>query len=1546
MMLFVQLITGGSVYAADPPQAEYDAALRAFPSSVYYITTEVDGIKYYVTASGSLEERYEGIEASEGLFTINQVSGGALYSIGWHIEGANGHFSNTTLSDNKAVLNPGNGVFRLDGSNNRNDWESQVFFMNEEGKIAIRSCNTAFGESGYADAGRAFWTYEVDAAGDIVWAEWGPMPAYSYEPAYIWTLEQPVGFEQVKLIINDLYAEYEDLIWEEPDNPTNWGLFLNMGTDFGQYSDWDSYLKLWNLLQEVNDICDKFTDPDYEDEYYTDPKACTVEQAKAYRTEADSLYQVILDSEVPYSLPNGDGYYRIKSSLRYYTDTVVGTELDENDNEVDIVERTYVDKALLASFQNQGMYGTLREDMANQVWYLKQVGDSILMYNAGMQSYVSASKTPGSVNRMFFTEDKNDVAYVVFDWAGVDEVGYDTDADGEFDDWDEKETFNIRLNSKARHSGDYVHQLGHSTGKDSHKDMEVSFWAGTYGKDKYTNDGGASEWYLEPVTDEEVEAMLENFEILKNHDLLVTKNNELRQKVAETLEFAKDIKRTALITSASQLSSPNSDEAEGTNIGNLIDGDASSFWHTSWHGSNQYPRIAYDGVECHYLQISGMENMEGECEMYFRERAGADNDRPTKVVLLGANEVPEIPEGVENYVDDASGWEEIAAFTLPHTAAGEENTLSFTASKSFSYVRVLVTAVNSSFRNFWHAAEIQFYTVRENPNSQYVLLGEIATNLENIYNENLKVADDDITPEIYQKLLDAYEKFQGALVDPTEMRAALSQYAKASDYVVKGDKPGQFTDDKVAKDYNELYAKVDAYNTAGKYKADEIHKYAIMLKAMSKSLKEGANGVKTDKWYRIMFPTEEMYDAYDFSKEGGDNCSDLTPEDQKTMFGTFVSAAKLESESEEVTEDDGEGNEVTKTVTTTWLEAIGGEDLRESDRLFFMNDDDIEDKDASMFRFVELEAENAEPDYISHFKDVKENMGLAIDLNVTKRGEALITDAAQFSSNASYPGNDGGKLESGVLIDGSTSTYWHSDYSKTYCAVPYLQVALNEPVSGFIQVYVARRNTNNGHVVRMYVQGSNDAETWTNIGYIETPYVNATTPVYSQPIDLGASFKHLRFTMTNRAGSDGGSNIEFDPFAENLTADDYNTKFTYFHASEFQIYPVTVKMQSAKAQALLNTYKTENKVLLKDVTEEDFGAVDKVYKEYKTEYNASQFKTVLPEGMYESSATYALQNKATGLFVCVDDMSGNGGNTNNIYLKTIPTLVGYKAIGYGRSMMSARTVNGVSSNNLHAGESNRRFCTWGSTEPTSNTGLIICEADVTYAAPAEFSFYKDVKYGRIADWCHSVTLTKLPDATEKGSAYTAVGWYTLGEDEDVEIFLALKAIETIPAGEPALYIYGDTVDYDAEVDDDYEPVKFKISGNEKPVFEGKTVNGLMGTLVTYKLNAKEVYFNGNYAAWPETKGSIAVTPCSAVLDLEKCPQVDPEGEYDFSICLAAGKDAADGVKDVSTALENISKPGNVYSMDGKLLRTGATLNSLKSLGKGMYILNGVKVVVK
>ena len=1527
------MFSSGSAYAQDPDKALYDAAIAAFPSGAYYITTEVDGIKYYVTASGSLEERTEFLEAEDGLFRIEQVTGGALYDVGWHIEGANGHFSNTTLADSKAVLNPETGVFRLDGSNNRNDWESQVFYLNEEGKIAIRSCNTAFGESSWADAGRAFWTYQVDEAGEVVYGEFGPMPAYSYEPAYIWTLEQPTGFAQVKMVLDGIYTKYENLIWEEdPENPWN----INMGTGFGQLADFETWMKFWEFLQEINAICDKLADEGYD--YYSDPDAPTLEQANAYSAMADSMYQVILDSEVPYMMPQ-DGYYRIYAHNRYKS------TYDESG---------FVDKAIAASFEaahvNKAVYGTVKKERANFLWKLtkSESGDSVMIQNAGLGTYISFSSP--DAGRIIMTEDVNDASYLQFDYAWCDpnedynnEVMKYVEPDGV---GTEKDIFCIRLASQPR-KGNYFHQNGHSSatddaspwgsyGTDTGQDQEVSFWMRTWDyKDDQgnprTTDLNTSEWYLEYVPEDEAAEIIQNFEIIFNHDKLVEQNNELRAKVLETLTLAKDVQRTPRVTSASQLSSPNSDSAEGQHIEYLLDGDKSTFWHTDWHGESA-ERMVYNDIECHYLQFSGMDDLVGDCEIYICERA-ADNDRIKKFVLLGT----------DNLKNEDEDWEVIADLTVPNTGSNQESTIPFHIDEAYPYIRMLVydtDGASYTFRLFWHAAEIQLYTVEENPNSQFVLMGEVAQTLQDTYDANCATPDEDITPEIYEALLKAYNDFLASgLVDPAELRAALTKYAKVTEGVTEGTNPGYWADMTIPTAYNDLYAEVEAYNKAGRYDAAQIHKYAVMLKAMQKSVMEQANGVKTDKWYRIMFPTEEMYDAYGFAKDGGDECGDLAPEDQKTMWGTFVSTAKLESEEE--IDYDNDGNEVTKT--NNWLEAIGGENLRESDRLFFMNDDAIEDKDASMFRFVELESDAA--DYTPLMMDVKENMLMALDMCTTyTQGEPLITKASQFSSNASYPGNDGQKLESGCLIDGDFATYWHSDYGRTYCCVPYLQIALNEPVSGLIQVYVGRRNTSNGHVTRMYVEGSNDAENWTRIGYIETPYLGASTPVTSQPLDLGGTFSHLRFSMTQRYGTDGGSNIEFDPFAEGITADDYNVKYTYFHASEFQIYPVTANKElTGTAKDLQDAYTVANKVVFKDATAEDLAAAAKAYKAFQSEFNAAEGKTVLPNGAEKAPATYALQNKANGLFVMV---SGTG-NQNNIYLKTVPTLVGYKAIGYQRSLLSANAVDGVSCNNLHAGESNRRFCTWGSTEPNSNSGLIICEADVDYEAPAEFTYSKDIKPGKINAWSNSVSIT--PQDASNAVAYTCLGRYQIvegtGEDAIVTDFLALKEIETIPAGEPAFYILGDTVNYDADDEYDAETVKFKFSADEKLALEGQTINGTIASLVNHTLLPHEIYFTGNYAKCIGSTGYYLSGPC-VVLDVEECPNVDPEANYDFSICLGTEGDTADGVQDVATAIEKISQPGNVYSMDGKLLRTGATLNSLKSLGKGMYILNGVKVAVK
>lgn len=160
---------------------EYEAALAAITDGgSYRISTTVDGTKYYVTNAGGLSSS----KAAAGIFSFAKITEGGAYvydgahtATGIQITSTEGkRFTNGPLSDSHAVLN----VSKFETStNNRKDWEAQVFFLNKAGKYAIRSCNTAYGESSWADAGRTFWTYKVDPV----------TPQYSYDAAFVWDLE-------------------------------------------------------------------------------------------------------------------------------------------------------------------------------------------------------------------------------------------------------------------------------------------------------------------------------------------------------------------------------------------------------------------------------------------------------------------------------------------------------------------------------------------------------------------------------------------------------------------------------------------------------------------------------------------------------------------------------------------------------------------------------------------------------------------------------------------------------------------------------------------------------------------------------------------------------------------------------------------------------------------------------------------------------------------------------------------------------------------------------------------------------------------------------------------------------------------------------------------------------------------------------------------------------------------------------------------------------------------------------------------------------------
>lgn len=160
---------------------------------------------------------------------------------------------------------------------------------------------------------------------------------------------------------------------------------------------------------------------------------------------------------------------------------------------------------------------------------------------------------------------------------------------------------------------------------------------------------------------------------------------------------------------------------------------------------------------------------------------------------------------------------------------------------------------------------------------------------------------------------------------------------------------------------------------------------------------------------------------------------------------------------------------------------------------------------------------------------------------------ALITDAAQLSSNAS-DSSEGKNI--GALIDGDVSTFWHSDWHGV-CTdqYHYLQTALNVSYEGYVMLDITRRNATNDHPSQFLVEGSNDGETFTQIGYVDVPFAGPSTNekvVFEVP-----SVKYLRFSATNCGGGAGFR--------------------TYWHSSEFQLYAVdeyfVAKMNLEKVMA-------------------------------------------------------------------------------------------------------------------------------------------------------------------------------------------------------------------------------------------------------------------------------------------------------------------------------------------------------------------------------------------
>ncbi len=558
-------------------------------------------------------------------------------------------------------------------------------------------------------------------------------------------------------------------------------------------------------------------------------------------------YEAVIASHISKKTEVAEGYYFFNCGL-------VFTETETTEDEEDPATGEIIPGETITTEVTKGMYSEI---------------------NADGNIYALWKTAERSCPFLWKITDEGDMTYKVVNMATdatFDEVVTSTNltmtVDGEnlmsFDvGTGDEGTLFIRVSTQPEDDMFYLHCLGHSNG------------AGVSGNiGGWSNAATASQWLLEPVSEEEALALIAEFAPEKAQQELYVNAQAMIADAEPKMAIAKDMK--GLITSVDQLSSPYTEESEGS-LDALIDGDTSTYWHSDWSNGSVDPGT-------HYLQVELAEAYEDEELVFVFTRRNVNNDHIIQWGVYGAPTADADKDDctflAEIYTPFGSSTE-----TLTSDAFGTEG---FTTLRFYIDDTYVTSGTNDgNTRGYGHMSEFQLYTTTVNPTSQMVAMGDVYTNLENAI-AAAKAEDEDITEATYNTLKAAYDAFIAVYVDPTELRNTLSEASTAATGMVIGTNPGEWSDTSSASALNTTITEATAYDAAGVYTQTQSDTYVETLTEQMAAIMETANKVETGKWYEIRFATEDEIEANGWSLSGG-AATDTQPE----LYGKYMTVGEL-----------------------------------------------------------------------------------------------------------------------------------------------------------------------------------------------------------------------------------------------------------------------------------------------------------------------------------------------------------------------------------------------------------------------------------------------------------------------------------------------------------------------------------------------------------------------------------------------------------------------------------------------------------------------------
>lgn len=294
---------------------------------------------------------------------------------------------------------------------------------------------------------------------------------------------------------------------------------------------------------------------------------------------------------------------------------------------------------------------------------------------------------------------------------------------------------------------------------------------------------------------------------------------------------------------------------------------------------------------------------------------------------------------------------------------------------------------------------------------------------------------------------------------------------------------------------------------------------------------------------------------------------------------------------------------------------------------------------------------------------------------------------------------------------------------------------------------------------------------------------------------------------------------------------------------------------------------------------------------------------------------YLLQNKATGLFLKA------AGTSGSVTLSIIPSFFSASALGYGQNLIAAKDLAGNAQNYLHAQVSQNTLVTWNATNVGSRSGLYIEEVG-SAAGFDDTEFAMDIKPGQFYAFCYPTDLT-----TSEGKMLSV----SSVANKTVE----LTTITSAAAGQPFLYLFETVEDYNADNSD--EAVAFR-HGYEFAT-EPQEAGVLTGVFAQKTLGAG--YIKAVENRLEVTDGMGAVKAYEAYITSPVTVT-----KADNITVVIDGDKVIDGVHDLGATLNIVYRKGDIFTLDGRRVSSNGNIDDLRRYGRGVYIINGVKVAVK